>query len=109
MTPWRPHSALWRTHSCVQRSHSLENSAQVVDFVDARCRAGLHPAADLQSALAVAWFLPLETARRADCRSCERVFELGHTCSQECEHTYPDISLWCAASAGFWTTGMTIC
>src|SRR5258708_5334351 len=64
----------WRTHSCVQRSHSLENTARVVDFADARCRGGLHPAADLQSALAVAWFLPLETARRADCRSCERVF-----------------------------------
>jgi hypothetical protein len=60
---------------------------QVVDFVDAKCRAGLHPAADLQSALVVARFLPLETARRADCRSCERVFvTVRKTCTHECAH-----------------------
>jgi hypothetical protein len=48
----------------------------------------LHPAADLQSALVGAWFLPLETfPLRIDYRSCERVFVTNDkTCSQECEH-----------------------
>src|SRR5258708_39143332 len=46
--------ALWRTHSYVQRSQETH-----VQIVDSPCRAGLHPAADLQSALVVARFLPL--------------------------------------------------
>jgi hypothetical protein len=40
---------------------------------------GWHPAADWQSALVVAGFLPLETFPSGiDCRSCERVFATAH-------------------------------
>src|SRR5258708_29169309 len=65
--------ALWRTHSYVQRSQETH-----VQIVDSPCRAGLHPAADLQSALVVARFLPLETFPSGTaCRSCERALLLG--------------------------------
>src|ERR1039457_160867 len=68
------------------------------------CRAGWHPAADWQSALVVAGFLPLETFPSGTaCRSCERVFATG-TIPEHCERRW-DCGLDCRYHRGEWQAG----